>query len=93
MPSIDILFCFHQRTIKALWRTRILNPYQKEQITEEHDDQEGFVIPEDSASVLENEENMSRIFSAEVPIRVSNQLNKTKDRIGLFKIILCVVIS
>lgn len=72
MPSIDISFCFHNRTIKALWRTRILNPYQKDQITEEHEDQEGFVIPEDYASILENKVNMSRIFSAELPIRVSN---------------------
>jgi len=74
MTSIDISFCFHKRTIKALWRTRILNPYQREQITEEHEDQEGFVIPEDSASILENEEKMSRIFSAELPIKVSYQL-------------------
>ncbi|XP_052732347.1 C2 and GRAM domain-containing protein At5g50170 isoform X4 [Vigna angularis] len=58
------------RTIKALWRTRILNPYKKDQITEEHEDQEGFVIPEDSASILENKANMSRIFSAELPIRM-----------------------
>jgi len=57
-----------------LWRTRILNPYQKEQISEEHEDQERFVIPEDSASILEDEEKMSRIFSAELPIKVSNQL-------------------
>jgi len=70
MTCIDISFCFHKRTIKALWRTRILNPYQKEQITEEHEDQ-GVVIPEDSASILENEEKMSRIFSAELPINVS----------------------
>ena len=57
-----------------MWRTRILNPYQKEQIPEEHEDQESFVIPEDSASILEDEEKMSRIFSAELPIKVSNQL-------------------
>ncbi|KAK7411082.1 hypothetical protein VNO78_02461 [Psophocarpus tetragonolobus] len=58
------------RTIKALWRTRILNPYQKEQVTEEHEDQEGFLIPEDSASILEDQEKMSRIFSAELPIKM-----------------------
>ncbi|ESW10014.1 hypothetical protein PHAVU_009G174400 [Phaseolus vulgaris] len=63
-------FSAASRTIKALWRTRILNPYQREQITEEHEDQEGFVIPEDSASILENEEKMSRIFSAELPIKM-----------------------
>ncbi|TKY73549.1 C2 and GRAM domain-containing protein [Spatholobus suberectus] len=63
-----VSFSVASRTIKALWRTRILNPYQKEQITEEHDDQEGFVIPEDSASILEDEEKMIRIFSAELPI-------------------------
>lgn len=57
-----------------MWRTRILNPYQKEQISEEHEDQESFVILEDSASILEDEEKMSRIFSAELPIKVSNQL-------------------
>lgn len=57
-----------------MWRTRILNPYQKEQITEEHEDQEGFVIPEDSPSIFEDEEKMSRIFSAELPIKVSNQV-------------------
>ncbi|CAJ1974960.1 unnamed protein product [Sphenostylis stenocarpa] len=63
-------FSAASRTIKALWRTRILNPYQKEQNTAEHEDQEGFVIPEDSASILENEEKMTRIFSAELPIKL-----------------------
>ncbi|RDX79863.1 C2 and GRAM domain-containing protein, partial [Mucuna pruriens] len=65
-----VTFSAASRTIKALWRTRILNPYQKEQITEEHEDQEGFVIPEDTASILEDEEKMSRIFSAELPIKM-----------------------
>lgn len=58
----------------ALWRTRILNPYHKEQVTEEHEDQEAFVIPEDSGSILEDEAKMSRIYYAELPIKVGNQL-------------------
>lgn len=67
--------CFHKRTIRALWRTRTLNLYQKEQLTEEHEDQEGgFVIPEDFGSILDDEVKMSKIYSAELPIRVSNQL-------------------
>nr|KYP69631.1 Uncharacterized protein YHR080C family [Cajanus cajan] len=65
-----VSFSAASRTIKALWRTRILNPYQKEQITDDHEDQEGLVIPEDSATILEDEEKMSRIFSAELPIKV-----------------------
>ncbi|KAK7350649.1 hypothetical protein VNO77_09496 [Canavalia gladiata] len=63
-------FSAASRTIKALWRTRILNPYQKEQITAEHEDQEGFVIPEDSGSILEDEAKMSKVFSAELPIKM-----------------------
>ncbi|CAL5203287.1 unnamed protein product [Lathyrus oleraceus] len=55
------------RTITALWRTRILNPYQKEQITEEHEDQEVLLMPENSGST---EEKMSRIYSAELPIKM-----------------------
>ncbi|XP_027337352.1 C2 and GRAM domain-containing protein At5g50170 [Abrus precatorius] len=65
-----VSFSAASRTIKALWRTRILNPYQKEQITEEHEDQEGLVIPEDSGSILEDEAKMSKIFSAELPIKM-----------------------
>ncbi|KAK7302138.1 hypothetical protein RJT34_13018 [Clitoria ternatea] len=64
-----VSFSAASRTIKALWRTRILNPYQKEQITEEHEDQEGFVIPEDSG-LLEDEAKMSKVFSAELPIKM-----------------------
>lgn len=60
------------RTIMALWRARMLNPYQKEQITEEHEDQEVLVMPEDSGSILEDEAKMSRIYSAELPIKVSS---------------------
>uniref|UniRef100_K7KL01 C2 and GRAM domain-containing protein n=1 Tax=Glycine max TaxID=3847 RepID=K7KL01_SOYBN len=67
-----VSFSAASRTIKALWRTRILNPYQKEQISEEHEDQESFVILEDSASILEDEEKMSRIFSAELPIKMKS---------------------
>ncbi|KAJ1403301.1 VASt domain [Sesbania bispinosa] len=65
-----VSFSAASRTIMALWRTRILNPYHKEQLTEEHDDQEGFVIPEDSESFLEDEAKMSKIYSAELPIKV-----------------------
>ncbi|GAU29916.1 hypothetical protein TSUD_148240, partial [Trifolium subterraneum] len=58
------------RTIMALWRTRILNPYQKEQITEEHEDQEVLVMPDDYGSILEDEVKMSSIYSAELPIKM-----------------------
>jgi hypothetical protein len=58
----------------ALWRTRILNPYQKEQITEEHEDQEVLVMPDDSGSILEDEAKMSIIYSAELPIKVNQSL-------------------
>jgi hypothetical protein len=57
----------------ALWRTRILIPYQKEQITEEHEDQEVLVMPDDNGSILEDEAKMSSIYSAELPIKVTNQ--------------------
>ncbi|KAL2340952.1 hypothetical protein Fmac_008892 [Flemingia macrophylla] len=67
-----VSFSAASRTIKALWRTRILNNYQKEHITDDHEDQECFVISEDSASILENEEKMTRIFSAELPIKVKS---------------------
>lgn len=62
------------RTIMALWRARILNPYQKEQITEEHEDQEVLVMPEDSGSILEDEAKMSRIYSAELPIKIRSMM-------------------
>lgn len=71
--SADNTFCFYKRTIIGLWRARILNPYQKEQITEEHEEQEVLVIPEDSGSILEDEAKMSKIYSAELPIKVTNQ--------------------
>ncbi|XP_058787396.1 C2 and GRAM domain-containing protein At5g50170-like isoform X2 [Vicia villosa] len=58
------------RTITALWRTRILNPYQKEQITEEHEDQDVLLMPENSGSMIEAEEKMFRIYSAELPIKM-----------------------
>ncbi|XP_027190336.1 C2 and GRAM domain-containing protein At5g50170 isoform X2 [Cicer arietinum] len=60
------------RTIIGLWRARILNPYQKEQITEEHEEQEVLVIPEDSGSILEDEAKMSKIYSAELPIKMTS---------------------
>ncbi|TKY51726.1 hypothetical protein E2542_SST23245 [Spatholobus suberectus] len=54
-------------------RTRILNKN-----TEEHEDQEGFVIPKGSASVLEDEEKMCRISSAKLSIkRLTKKIEKT----------------
>ncbi|KAF7838280.1 C2 and GRAM domain-containing protein [Senna tora] len=59
------------RTIKGLWRTRTLTPDQKAQLAEEQEDQEeGFVIPEDSESILDEEAMMSKIYSAEFPIKM-----------------------
>lgn len=52
----------------------MLNPYQKEQLIEDHESQEGVAIPEDSELILEDEAKMSIIYSAELPINVSNQL-------------------
>lgn len=79
LNSADDTFYFYKRTIMALWRARILNPYQKEQITEEHEDQEVLVMPEDSGSILEDEAKMSRIYSAELPIKVT--INHYEDKI------------
>jgi len=65
----------------------MLNPYQKEQTTEEHEDQDVLVMPEDSGSILEDEAKMSRIYSAELPIKVT--INHYEDTI----IILCSIKS
>ncbi|MED6170371.1 hypothetical protein PIB30_030223 [Stylosanthes scabra] len=61
------------RTIRALWRARTL-PYQKEQVTEEHEEQDGFVIPEESEYVMDNEGKGSKIYSAEFPIKMRSMM-------------------
>ncbi|KAK7281951.1 hypothetical protein RIF29_10359 [Crotalaria pallida] len=63
------------RTTRALWRTRKLNLYRKEQLTEEHEGQdEGFTIPEDIGFILDDEEKMSKIYSAELPIKMRSAM-------------------
>lgn len=68
-----VSFGVASRTIKALWRTRTLNPDLKAQLAEEQEDQEeGFVIPEDFGSMLDEEAKMSKIYSAEFPIKMGS---------------------
>ena len=59
--------------------SRNAEPYQKEQIKEEHEDQEVLVMPEDSGSILEDDAKMSRIYSAELPIKLT--INHYEDKI------------
>lgn len=59
------------RTIMALWRTRTLTTYQKEQIAEEQQVQEEMSRAEDPGSVPNFEDaNMSKVYNAELPINV-----------------------
>ncbi|XP_061343598.1 C2 and GRAM domain-containing protein At5g50170 [Gastrolobium bilobum] len=87
-----VSFSAASRTIMALWRTRILSPYQKAQPIEEHEDQEDdLVIPEDTGPILLDEAKMSKIYSAELPIKMrsvmgifdgGNLEHKTMQRTG-----------
>lgn len=58
----------------ALWRTRTLTPEQKAQIAEEQGDQEeSFFMLDNSGPIQEIEDTkMSRLFSAEFPVSVSD---------------------
>lgn len=58
----------------ALWRTRTLTPEQKAQIAEEQGDQEeSFFMLDNSGPIHEIEDTkMSRLFSAELPVNVSD---------------------
>ena len=57
----------------ALWRTRTLTPDQKAEIVEEQQDQEERPITlEEVGSILDVEDaNMSKIYTAELPISVN----------------------
>lgn len=58
----------------ALWRTRALTPEQTEQIAKEQHDQESSTVLDDAATILDTEDaDMSKIYSAELPIEVSRQ--------------------
>ncbi|KAI4336218.1 hypothetical protein L6164_014772 [Bauhinia variegata] len=65
-----VSFGVASRTIMALWRTRLLTPEQKAQIAEDQEDQEDFLIPNDSGSILDDEPKMSIIYSTELPIKM-----------------------
>lgn len=78
----DITLCFNwkirtllycSRTIIALWRTRALPLDQKEQIVEEQlEKDEKLALSEEAASYLVVEDvQMSKVYSAELPIHVS----------------------
>ncbi|KAH9776394.1 C2 and GRAM domain-containing protein [Citrus sinensis] len=59
------------RTIMALWRTRTLTTYQKEQIAEEQEVQEEMSTAADRGSVPNFEDaKMSKVYNAELPISV-----------------------
>ncbi|XP_028791827.1 C2 and GRAM domain-containing protein At5g50170-like [Neltuma alba] len=63
------------RTIKALWRTRTLDPDLKARLAEEQGDQEeGSVVPGDFGSMLDEEAKMSKIYSAEFPVKMRTVL-------------------
>lgn len=57
----------------GLWRTRTLPAEQKEQIAEEQQDEDvSSLVLEDPGSVFNVEnENMAKVYSAELPIDVS----------------------
>lgn len=57
----------------ALWRTRILIPEQKAQISEEQQDEEKAIALDDGECVLSSEvAKMSKIYGSELPIGVSD---------------------
>ncbi|KAF9590232.1 hypothetical protein IFM89_032010 [Coptis chinensis] len=61
------------RIIMALWRSRNMNPEQKEQLAENEQDQdEKYVENEDSGPFLgvEDAAHMSKVFSAELPVNI-----------------------
>ncbi|KDO69491.1 hypothetical protein CISIN_1g001703mg [Citrus sinensis] len=59
------------RTIMALWRSRTLTAYQKEQIAEEQQVQEEMSTAADRGSVPNFEDaKMSKVYNAELPISV-----------------------
>ncbi|XP_030531148.2 C2 and GRAM domain-containing protein At5g50170 [Rhodamnia argentea] len=61
------------RTIVALWRTRVMTPEQTEQIAKEQHDQESSSVLDDAAAILDTEDaDMSKIYSAELPIAMSS---------------------
>ncbi|KAF8037069.1 hypothetical protein BT93_B0092 [Corymbia citriodora subsp. variegata] len=61
------------RTIVALWRTRALTPEQTEQIAKEQHDQENSTLLDDDVTILDTEDaDMSKIYSAELPIEMSS---------------------
>lgn len=57
----------------ALWRTRTLTPEQKAQIAEEQEDQEENFVMLDNSGIQEVEDaKMSKLYSAEFPVSVSD---------------------
>lgn len=57
----------------ALWRTRTLTAYQKEQIAEEQEVQEEMSMAADHGSVPNFEDaKLSKVYNAELPISVSS---------------------
>lgn len=60
----------------ALWKTRTLTPEQRAEIEDEHeqDQEENSLMIEDSRSFLDEEEaKILKVYSAELPIGVSNE--------------------
>ncbi|KAM7275371.1 hypothetical protein ACFE04_017237 [Oxalis oulophora] len=70
-----VSFNVASRTIIALWRTRTLTPEEKEEIAEEHQDQEerSNNLVEDGWSFFDmNNENKSKIYTAEIPTNIES---------------------
>lgn len=62
------------RTIMALWRTRILAPDQKVEVAEEQLGQENSTLLDDSGFVLDSEDvKTAKIYSAEIAVSVSDE--------------------
>lgn len=57
----------------SMWRTRNLTPEQKAQLAEEQEDQESFVMLDNSGPIQDLEDaKMTRVYSAELPFTVSD---------------------
>ncbi|OVA20611.1 C2 calcium-dependent membrane targeting [Macleaya cordata] len=72
-----VSFNVASRTITALWRTRTLSPELKVQMAEDQQDQDGRTIQiDDTGSFLgvEDDANMSKVYSAELPVNMTSLL-------------------
>ncbi|XP_048328980.2 C2 and GRAM domain-containing protein At5g50170 isoform X2 [Ziziphus jujuba] len=63
------------RIIMSMWRTRNLTPEQKAQLAEEQEDQESFVMLDNSGPIQDLEDaKMTRVYSAELPFTMNSMV-------------------